>query len=208
MGTPLRLRSFVTASAIMALSAAPLQSAAGQKSTTRGLNLGVHLQAASLAVQGEDGDGGGGMGFRIGYGLNRLVTLFFEADGVAVDSKNSDQFQGTWTLGHADIGARFNFANTLRSWVPYLEVAVGGRAASVKDVESNGERVGEISFSGGSFTFGGGLYAFFTRTFALDVGLKFSSGTFNQVDLGSISVNNLDIDATSTRFQIGVVWWF
>ncbi len=190
----------------MALSGTPLE---GQKSTTRGLNLGVHLLAASLSVEDGDADGGGGLGFRVGYGLNRIVTLYFEADGVSVDSEVSEPFQGTWTLGHADLGARFHFANTLRSWVPYLDVAIGGRGASVKDVTvaATGARLGDISFSGGSFSFGGGIYAYFSQSFALDVGLKFSGGEFNEVKLGTVSLNNQDIDANSTRFKVGVVWW-
>jgi len=189
---------------LLGLVATPL---AGQKSTTRGLNLGVHLQAASLSIQEAEGDGGGGVGFRIGYGLNRIVTLYFEADGVSVDSENSEEFRGTWTLAHADFGARFHFANTLRSWVPYLEVALGGRGASVRGVEANGQSLGDITFNGGSFSFGGGIYAYFSQTVALDVGVKVSDGTFNEVDLGSISLNNLDIDATSSRFKVGIVWW-
>ena len=207
MRTPHRLLCSVSAFFLLGLLAVSTTPLAGQKSTTRGLNLGAHLQAAALSVQEEDGDGGGGGGIRVGYGLNRIVTLYIEADGVSVTSESSDEFQGTWALAHADLGVRFHFANTLRSWVPYLEVALGARAASVKDVESNGQTVGDITFNGGSFSFGGGIYAYFTQTFALDVGLKFSDGTFNEVDLGAVSLNNLDIDATSTRFKVGIVWW-
>jgi hypothetical protein len=181
--------------------------ASAQKSTTRGLNLGVHLQAATLSVQDGEADGGGGMGVRIGYGLNRIVTLYFEADGVAVESEGSDEFRGTWALAHFDIGGRFHFANTLRSWVPYLEVAVGGRGASVKDVEANGQVLEDVSFTGGSFSVGGGINVYFSQTLYLDVGLKLSGGTFTEVDLGAISLNNLDLDANSTRFKVGIVWW-
>lgn len=207
MRNPRRFVNYVSALSLLGLLAASGTPLEGQKSTTRGLNLGVHLQAASLSVQEAEAEGGGGLGFRIGYGLNRIVTLYFEADGVSVDSENADEFQGTWTLGHADLGARFHFANTLRSWVPYLEVAIGARAASVQDVESNGQTVGDITFNGGSFSFGGGIYAYLSQTFALDVGLKFSDGEFNEVNLGSLSLNNLNIDATSFRFKVGIVWW-
>ncbi|MBT8396243.1 MAG: hypothetical protein KJN92_04725, partial [Gemmatimonadetes bacterium] len=95
----------------------------------------------------------------------------------------------------------------LRSWVPYLEVAIGGRGASVKDILVNGEDAADITFNGGAFSFGGGIYAYLRQTLALDAGLKISSGEFTEVDVGAISVNNLDIDATSTRFKIGIVWW-
>jgi hypothetical protein len=207
MRNPLRFPNYVSAFSVLAFMAVSASPLAGQKSTTRGLNLGFHLQAASLSVEDGEADGGGGAGLRIGYGLNRIVTLYFETDGISVDSEGSDEFQGTWALGHVDLGARFHLANTLRSWVPYLDVAVGGRAAHVKDVEVNGQSLGNISFHGGSISFGGGIYAYFTQTFALDVGLKLSGGTFTQVDLGSVSLNDLDIDATSTRFKVGIVWW-
>jgi hypothetical protein len=169
--------------------------------------LGFHLQAASLSVQEGDSDGGAGAGFRIGYGLNRIITLYFELDGISVDSEGSDEFRGTWSLAHTDFGARFHFASTLRSWVPYLEVAVGGRAATVSDATSNGNEVGDINFLGGSFSLGGGIYWYLTETFGLDVGLKLTGGEFDEVDLGPILLDDLDIDASSTRFKIGIVWW-
>ena len=207
MGNPRHLLNLFSALAVFGLMVAQVSPLAGQKSTTRGLNLGIHLQAASLSVQDGDADGGGGLGLRVGYGINRIVTLYFEADGVAVESEGSEEIRGTWGLAHADFGARFHFANTLRSWVPYLDVAIGGRVASVEDVEVNGQDFGDISFSGGAFSFGGGIYAYFNQTLALDVGLKFSGGEFTQVDLGNVSVNDLDIEASSTRFKIGIVWW-
>ena len=64
-----------------------------------------------------------------------------------------------------------------------------------------------FTITNGAASFGGGIYAYFTRTFALDVGVKFSGGEFTEVDLGSVSLNDLDIDATSTRFKVGIVWW-
>jgi len=207
MGRLERIRRGSSLLSLLAFLALSAQDAAGQESTTRGLNLGLHLQGATLSVQDGDSDGGGGLGLRVGYGFNRIVTAYFEADGVAVDSEGSDEIQGTWTLGHVDLGVRFHFANTLRSWVPYLDLAVGGRVASVKDVEINGEEVGDIDFNGGSFSFGGGIYAYLSQTFALDVGLKISGGEFTEVDVGSLTLGDLDIDATSTRFKVGVVWW-
>jgi hypothetical protein len=207
MRIPLRIQTAVTALSLLGSLSLGASGLRGQESTTRGLNLGFHLQAASLSVQEQEGDGGGGAGFRIGYGLNRIVTLYFELDGITVKSESSDQFQGEWALAHGDLGVRFHFANSLRSWVPYLEVAIGGRGASVSAARSDGQEVGDLNFSGGSFSFGGGIYIYFRQTFALDAGLKISDGTFDEVDLGPVSLNNLDIDATSSRLKIGVVWW-
>jgi hypothetical protein len=49
--------------------------------------------------------------------------------------------------------------------------------------------------------------AYFTETFALDVELAWSGGEFTEVDVGSISVTSLDIDANSSRLSIGIAWW-
>lgn len=179
----------------------------GQESTTRGWNLGVHLQGATLSVEGEEGDGGGGIGFRVGHGFNRIFTLYLEADGISVDSENAQDFQGTWTLGHVDIGGRFHFANSLRSWVPYLEAAVGYRGASVKDVAVGGDQGDDVTINGSSFSVGGGMMFYFKQTLALDVGLKVSSGEFTEIEIGALSIGGLDVDATSTRFKFGLVWW-
>lgn len=188
------------------LLAAPA-TALAQQSTTRGLSLGAHLQATSLTVEDDDPSNGGGLGIRVGYGFNRIVTGFVQLDGSTVTIENGGTIVGDWALAHAEVGARFHFANSLRRWVPYLEVAAGGRSVSVSDASVNGQRVDDVSFSGGAFTLGGGLSTYLTRKVALDVSLKFTGGTFDKVDLGNVSVNNLDIDATSFRFGVGFVWW-
>lgn len=142
-----------------------------------------------------------------GYGFNRIVTGFVQLDGSTITIENGSTIVGDWALAHAEVGARFHFANSLRRWVPYLEVSAGGRSVSVNDASVNGQEVADVSFSGGALTLGGGLSAYVTRKVALDVSLKFSGGTFNKVDLGSVSLNNLDIDATSFRLGVGFVWW-
>ena len=196
--------SWVATGATLLLSAAPLSA---QESTTRGLHLGFHLQGASLTVEGADPAGGGGAGFRVGYGINRIVTLFLEGDAVTVEAGDPSVFSGEWTLGHGEFGARFHFANSLRSWVPFLEVAAGGRGASVKSVFAGNQSWEDVNVSGGVFSVGGGIYAYFTETLALELDLRFSGGRFTKVDLGGLSINNLDIDASSSRFKVGVVWW-
>jgi len=181
--------------------------ATAQQSTTRGLSLGAHLMATSLTVEEGDPSGGGGLGLRIGYGFNRIVTGFVHLDGSTIGIESGSTIIGDWTLAHAEVGARFHFANSLRRWVPYLEVSAGGRSVSVQDASVNGQDTEDVSFSGGAVTFGGGLSAHLTRKVALDLSLKFTGGQFTKVDLGNVSVNNLDIDASSFRFGVGFVWW-
>jgi hypothetical protein len=180
--------------------------AVAQRSTTRGFTVGAHLQGASLTVEEGDPDGGGGFGARVGYGFNRRFTGYFETDAIVFDVANPD-FGGYWSMVHVDVGVRYNFANSLRRWVPFLEGAIGVRAVQVDDARVNGDSVGELNFTGGAFSLGGGVSFFATEKLALETVMKFSGGTFEQVDVGNVSVNNLDIDASSFRFKIGLAWW-
>jgi hypothetical protein len=180
---------------------------AAQRSTTRGLTLGVHLQGASLSVEDDDPAGGGGLGARVGYGFNRRFTGYLEVDGIVFDEVEDPELTGQWSMAHVDLGVRFNFANSLRRWVPFLEAAFGARGVHLEDARVNGNDAGDLDFSGGAFSFGGGVSFFATEKFAIETLMKFSGGTFEQVDAGNLSVNDLDIDASSFRFKFGIAWW-
>jgi hypothetical protein len=198
--------SFLRAVVLAATAAGITASAAvAQRSTTRGFTLGAHLQAASLTVDDDDPASGGGLGARIGYGFNRRFTGYLEVDGIVFEVENPD-VGGTWGMAHVDLGMRFNFANSLRRWVPFLEAAIGARGVTVDD-NNDEDSDAELSFSGGAFSLGGGLSFFASEKLAIESLMKFSSGTFEQVDVGNVSVRNLDIDASSFRFKIGLAWW-
>lgn len=143
---------------------------------------------------------------RVGYGLNRTVTLFVRADHSEMDVEDAS-IVGQWALGHGEFGARFHFANALRRWVPYLEAAAGARTVSVTGAEVDGEPEGKVSFTGGAFSLGGGLGVHFNQTLALDLGLIWTGGEFTDIDVGNVSVRGFDIDAQSFRFNLGLTWW-
>ena len=181
--------------------------ASAQESTTRGFTIGLHASGASLAVEGEDRNNAGGGGIHVGLGLNRRVTLFAQADGAEFDDQGTGDIVGTWTMGHFDVGVRFNFANSLRSWVPFLQAALGYRTVGVSDPVVNGVTRSEVSISGTGVTVGGGVDIYFTESFALDLQLLWTGGEFTTLRVDNVSVNNLDFDAQSTRFNVGVSWW-
>ena len=189
---------------VLLLTAAP---AAAQLSTTRGLTLGLHLSGASLVVEGEDRNEGGGLGLRVGYGSSRSVTLFLQLDGAQVEVPSSDALQGEWSMGHVELGARFHFASTLRRWVPYLQAALAGRVVGVDDAVLNEEPVDDVSFNGGGFSVGGGLSFYLREALALDLHLMWTGGEFTEIEVGNQSVSGLDIDAQSTRLNLGLAWW-
>lgn len=178
-----------------------------QESTTRGFNVGLHLSGQSLTPEDGDRSNAGGAGIIVGYGFNRTVELFLQLDGSQFDVQDA-AVEGDWTMGHADLGVRFHFANSLRSWVPYLEAAIGGRAVNVTNGVLNTVAQSEdITLSGGSFTLGGGILFYFNETFAADLQLALSGGRFTEIEVGNVTYTGGDLDATSTRFNIGVSWW-
>lgn len=179
-----------------------------QQSTTRGFVVGAHVGGASVKVEQADRANGGGGGILVGYGLNRLVTLYAQFDGSTFDVSAQPDVEGTWTMAHADLGVRFHFANSLRSFVPYLQAAISGRAVSVSDIPATSPLSGQdVSLTGSAFTFGGGLMLYAKRTVAFDLGVVFSGGEFTDITVGNTTVSGLDADASSARYSIGVVWW-
>ena len=206
MTNALRSLSIMATACALLLAIAPQSQLSAQKSTTRGFNLGAHLQGASYTIEAQDPQEAGGFGIRAGYGLNRIITLYLGVDGAQVELQDST-VSGDWSLAHVDVGVRFHFANSLRRWVPYLDAAVGARAVTVKNAVVNGNSSANASLNGAAFSAGGGLYVFFNESLAMDVGVKASTGEFNKIDIGALSLSNLDLDVKSTRFNLGIVWW-
>jgi opacity protein-like surface antigen len=192
--------------ALLALALMPA-SVSAQLSTTRGWSFGTHLQGTSLTVEEGAANSGSGLGIRVGYGFNRIVTGFLHADGARIEVPGGEQIVGEWNLAHAELGARFHFANSLRRWVPYLETSIGARAVSVDNPRVDGQSVETLRFNGNAFTVGGGVSTFVRKTLAVDVSLNFTGGRFTEVEVGDITARTLDVDASSARFGLGVIWW-
>jgi hypothetical protein len=178
-----------------------------QVSTTRGLNLGLRVSGASLKVEdGDARDDGAGGGIHIGYGINRTIMLLLQLDGHGFMLEDGT-IEGEWTLAHADLGARFHFASTLRRWVPYLEASLSGLGVTVKDPVVEGQEESDVTFGGGGFTGGGGILFYLKETVALEAQLKISGGTFTEIEIDNVTVSGLEIDAGTSRFSLGVSWW-
>lgn len=178
-----------------------------QESTTRGLSLGLHLSGAALSIENQDRNEAGGGGLTVGYGFNRKVTVFVQLDGAQFDEQSTGTVQGDWTMGHADLGVRYSFANSLRSWVPYVQGAFGYRAVAVQDPVVDGVQREEVEISGSGLTLGGGVDIYFTESLALDIQLLWTGGEFSTLRVDNVSATGFDVDATSTRFNLGVAWW-
>jgi len=178
--------------------------ASGQQSTTRGLTLGLDVGASAISFEGGDGDSGGNGGLRVGYGINRIVTLYAAFQGASLDIENFTQFDKI-TVGHVDLGVRLHLANSRRRFVPYGDLALTPRVVSADVIDESETRTAK--FNGASFSLGGGLAFYLAQQWALDLNAKWSTGEFSEVDLGSVALQNLDIDSQSARITLGVTWW-
>ncbi len=183
-----------------------------QQSTTEGWVFGLDLGGAAVSFQNEPSDRGGLVGARVGYGVNRIVTLYAGAYEADVDIQEFDRFDKV-TFGHVDFGVRLHLADSRRWWVPYGDLAL--TFWPVSDVLENGEQT-TTDFSGvPTSSLGVGLAMYLSETWVLDVNFKGGQGAFKDVEVGNISAGRsqqhshtfLDIDAASARFTVGVSWW-
>jgi hypothetical protein len=178
------------------------------RSHTSGFFLGLGLNGSS--IQSDDltsnTESGGGLAGELGYGFTRHFAMFVNASAARISSTTGD-----FDLGHFDVGARWNFASPSRSIAPFLDVAVGGRAAVENDVvlydEAGQMHQGDLSITGTGLSFGGGLNYFVSPSWALGGALKYTIGEFSRVQFDKVSVDGFAIDATSARFNLGFTWF-
>ncbi len=79
---------------------------------------------------------------------------------------------------------------------------------SLTDIPATNPLTGrDVSISGASMTFGGGVMVYPSQAFAIDLGLNVNSGQFTTLTVDNTSQTGFDVDATSTRINVGVAWW-
>lgn len=192
----------LSAAAVLGLVLSPCtleaQTTDALRSNPTGFVLGAHLNGTAL--DGDDFDeveSGGGVGILVGYGFTRMVTVYLGADAASMDAPDMDD---AYTFGQGDLGVRLHFGGPARAAVFYVDGAFTTWLARY-DIAGS-----DMDATGTGFTLGGGLEYFFSPGFALDVGLKVTSGNFDEVSYEG-DTESMDLDATSTRFNLGVTWY-
>lgn len=183
-----------------------------QQSTTQGWVFGFDLGGEAVSFENKPSARGVLVGpLRVGYGLNRIVSLYASASYADVDVQEFDAFDKV-TFAHVDYGVRLHLANS-RRWVPYGDLAL--TFWPVSDVLKNGERTTTDFSSLPTFSLGGGFAIYLSEAWALDVNFKLGKGYFKDVEVDNISDGGtrehlhkfLDIHAESARLTVGVSWW-
>ncbi len=179
--------------------------ASAQQSTTEGWVFGFDLGRTAVSFENAPSDAGGQYAIRVGYGLNRIVTLYLGIDEAEVDIQGFDQFDKMKFRGSYNLGARLHLTNISHRWVPYGDFALTDLI--LEDVSTNREQNTSDRYEATAVSLGGGLAIYLSDAWALDVNFKWSKGEFKNVRVGNNSVGGLHIDAESSGFTIGVLWW-
>lgn len=183
-------------------------SAVAQSSTSTGLMASVHVTGMSLAAEnGDTIESGGGAGGRLGWGVTKHVTLFVGGDHGRIDTAEPG-LDGSYRLTQGDVGALYNF-RAGKSFLPYLEGAVTTRmlASTLSDTTFGPTitvRKLDINTQGIAVTFGAGFNYFFTPIWALNLGLNWSTGKFEDFKVDGTRVADTGFNATGARFHFGV----
>jgi len=164
------------------------------KSNTERLFLQVTLDGQSVDYREDafsETDSGGGLTLRAGWGVSPLVTLYAGVTGATIDGDTNGITDDAYSFGGGELGVRFNFRSG-RSLVPYADVALRGVAATEEDLD--------LEFRGGGITLGGGVAYYVTPAIAIDAGLHFGGGRFNEVQVGDLTA---DIDSDDFGYGEG-----
>lgn len=167
---------------------------------TDGLLLGLAANGTSIGGDDfEDAEAGAGLSLRLGYGFTPAIGIFLQATGANIQI--ADGGGDSYALVHGDIGARFNVLPGRRI-NPFVEGAIGGRQFTYQVPE-----LGDLELRGAAYTLGGGAEIFLAQTVAVEIGLDYSVGDFNEGRLGG-EWEDLggDISANSARFNLGLNW--
>ena len=183
------------------------QGAGMERSKTTGFMLGVGLNGTSVKFEDDDEpDSGSGLTLQLGYGFTPRVTGIADFSGVVLDG---DPGEGEVSLAQVFLGARIQFGNSSKRWIPYIDLGLGARELGQKNAQfcNPGCTTSDISFSGGAFMFGGGVSYYATRKLAVTGALNWAIGEFSDYRVDDITISGFEADATTSRFNLGIVWF-
>lgn len=186
--------------------------AGAQPARTQGWVVGFGSGAAAVSFDGDPADGAALVGFRVGYGLNRVVAPYAAGAYADVRSRGLEAFDRV-TFSHVDLGVRLHLPGGRRRWVPHGDLAL--TFWRVNDVVKDGEPTGAHFTSAPTLSVGGGLAVHLSESWAVDVNVKAARGAFRDVPVGGHSAGGtnrrssapLDLDAASARLGVGLSWW-
>jgi len=166
--------------------------------STRGFGLRPHFLGAAWSLDDFETDtqAGGGFGVNLAYGFSEVVAAYLEFSGAEIEPDEGDPY----VLGHVDLGAIFTVGAPTSKVKGNFMVALNGRVFELDQPGAN------VEGSGGGLTAGGGVLYFVSHKVALDANLLWTFGEISEIKVNGLTWNT-NLDATSTRFNLGIAWF-
>ncbi len=193
--------------AMLLMSAQVKAQAIRQKSTTEGLNLGLHgnyMSWSSDYFQFLDEKAGTGAGFggRVGYGFSQRYEPFVQYDYVSLNATNIGA--QSFSFSHVTAGLRVNFSATTHALRPFAEAGYTYQSGKANQVLNQKGGRDNLIFSGGAGHIGGGVNYFVALPLAITLSGSVQVGGKSPVQINGIDTNE-KADVTAVRLSLGVV---
>ena len=196
----------IAAAVLMLLAALPAE---GQvRSTSHGFIVGGNAQGVVVKPDTGEQDQGGGAGFDVAWGFRNGLSIFLS--GGAAKLQPEDETLDSYTFGFGDFGVRYLFRNDDARLRPFAELAASTVHMEQENVDLGVFGESDVTISGPAFTVGGGLAYWFAPSTALDLGLRWSTGSFRSIEADGVTVTleDDDYDLTSYRARLGLRYHF
>ena len=197
-------------SVVLLCASVVVASTTSAQSNSSAVMLNVHLNGTQVALDNADtAETGAGIGFRLGWGITKKLTLFVGLDTSSIETGDPSINNGKYGLLEANIGGRYSFRVGQKA-MPYLEfgLTTARLTAQVTGTDASGALVeGKAHTSGMGSMYGGGLSYYVARTLAIDLGLHFAGVAFDDLKVNEVRVHNSDVDAAISRISLGLVWY-
>ena len=200
------LRIALVAGLSLVVLAAP--AAAQNLSANRGFVLGAHLIGAGLDPEDGSGDSGGGLGIMAGWGFGDHLQL--QLDGAALRMNPEDEAED-YTLGHGDLALRYAFLTPSHRWRPFVEGGASWFSVEWQNISFGEAGEVDLKISGPGIMVGGGVDLFVSPAVALEAGLRWAAGAFDEVEINNVTVKleGTDrYDVRTSRLQFGAKYYF
>lgn len=173
-----------------------------QAFNTKGLFVNAHASGTGMRVADDEDDGGIGYGAAIGYGINKITTIYVQGhiSNMSVeDASTLEQIRGdTYRLAHLDLGVRFTGEVSQRGAV-YGGGAVGGIAGSYDAQAVSSDAILQGLVATGEL----GFMYFLAPRVALDLGINLSAGQYSNLNVEG-RTESVELDTLSVRLNGGL----
>jgi hypothetical protein len=174
-----------------------------QKSRSGGFFVGTGFEGNGIVanVSGNSRtESGVGGALVLGYGFSPHWSLYGELSTARINTGGN----GTYSLTHADVGARVHFLAPTHTVVPFIQGGLSGRGLAQTGTSYSGSQT--VSASGTGVFFGGGVNVHITPAVAFSGGVTWSVVAFRTYTVDNQSAGP-GVSNASARMHLGVIWF-